>query len=63
MRLYRVYQGFGQTLLGCGDLILGSSQSQVMTKAPQTFLLTLKAVKIDTNILISVLLLRFTLNI
>ena len=59
---YCVYQGFGQVYLGYDGLILCSSQFQVMTEPPQKLSLTLKVVKSDRKIIISLLLSRLSLN-
>jgi len=40
--VYRVYQGFEQTCLTCGSLVLGSSQFEVIIVQTQKSLLALK---------------------
>jgi len=50
---YRAFHRFGQAKFPYGDSVLGSSQFTLLPKLPLKMMLDLKAIKINSKIIIS----------
>jgi len=52
-QFYRAFHGFGQAKFAYGGLVLGSSQFSLLPQLPLKTMLDLKAVKIDSKLIMS----------